>query len=330
MSKRSHGIERRSRTRTRRRQRGSSPRCASAGRRSRSTSAGSRAPIVTRCSRRRCPQRARRSSMRSPRRRSRSRRGSSRTTRRLPSISRAISPKSDRARKAKCESVNRDGRSGSSYFECFSDSWSCMRTTFVVGVLLGLAGVLAAARFVPWIAPDRVPSYTTVVSNGGRAETFVIRLPADRLAVAGGEEAGVRAFGAAAAELGSVLVEQFKVRDREGQVIGIAARHRDPAGAAWLLVVPGRGTMLLAGDAESARALDDALSSAGRRAGEAWSGEVRVVFPRPPSNGRILGGTHEFAGLEGTYTETWTITGVGEGGELRGTIELATVTLRRT
>ncbi|MFO7285778.1 MAG: hypothetical protein C0P79_002895 [Gammaproteobacteria bacterium] len=209
-----------------------------------------------------------------------------------------------------------------------------MRATFVLGVLLGLAGVLAAARFVPWVGPDRVPSHTTVVSNGGRAETFVIRLPADRIAVAGGEEAGLRAFGAAAAEPGSVLVEQFKVRDREGQVIGVAARHRDPmggaSGAAWLLVVPGRGTMLLTGDAEPARALDNALSSAGRRAGEAWSGEVRVVFPRPPSNGRILGGTHEFAGLEGTYTETWTITGVGESGELRGTIELATVTVRGT
>lgn len=211
-----------------------------------------------------------------------------------------------------------------------------MRTLFIVGVALGFAAVLAAARFAPWLDPVRLPSHTTVVANGGRAETFVIRLPADRIAAAGSEAAGLRADAEASAALVSalgsaeVLVEQFKVRDREGQVIGIAARHRDPAGAAWLLVVPGRGTMLLAGDAESARALDDALSSAGRRGGEAWSGEVRVVFPRPPSNGRILGGTHEFAELEGTYTETWTITGVGEGGELRGTIELATVTLRRT
>jgi len=210
-----------------------------------------------------------------------------------------------------------------------------MRTAFVVGVLLGLAGVLAAARFAPWVDPVRLPSHTTVVSNGGRAETFVIRLPADRIAAAGGAEAGLRADapGTVFSAPGSaaVLVEQFKVRDRDGQVIGIAARHWAPAdGAVWLLVVPGRGTMLLTGDAEPARALDTALSAAGRRAGTPWSGELRVVFPRAPSVGRVHGGTHEFEGLEGTYTETWTITGVGESGELRGTIELGTVVSRRT
>src|SRR5690606_356897 len=207
---------------------------------------------------------------------------------------------------------------------------------FIVGVALGFAAVLAAARFAPWLDPVRLPSHTTVVANGGRAETFVIRLPADRIAAAGSEAAGLRADAEASAALVSaeVLVEQFKVRDREGQVIGIAARHWAPAdgaaGAAWLLVVPGRGTMLLTGEAEPARALDAALAAAGRRAGTAWSGELRVTFPRAPSVGRVQGGTHEFAGLEGTYTETWTVTGVGESGELRGTIELATVTVRGT
>ena len=44
--------------------------------------------------------------------------------------------------------------------------------------------------------------------------------------------------------------------------------------------------------------------------------------------GRVVGGGGEFQGLAGTYTETWLITGLGEDGELRGTIELATVTHR--
>lgn len=178
-----------------------------------------------------------------------------------------------------------------------------MRTLFIVGVALGFAAVLAAARFAPWLDPVRLPSHTTVVANGGRAETFVIRLPADRIAAAGSEAAGLRADAEASAALVSalgsaeVLVEQFKVRDREGQVIGIAARHWAPADGA---------------------------------AGAGWSGELRVEFPRAPSSGRVQGGTHEFAGLEGTYTETWTITGVDESGELRGTIELDTVVARQT
>src|SRR5690606_20070848 len=113
-----------------------------------------------------------------------------------------------------------------------------MRTLFIVVVALGFAAVLAAARFAPWLDPVRLPSHTTVVANGGRAETFVIRLPADRIAAAGSEAAGLRADAEASAALVSalgsaeVLVEQFKVRDREGQVIGIAARHWAPADGA--------------------------------------------------------------------------------------------------
>lgn len=216
-----------------------------------------------------------------------------------------------------------------------------MKTAFLLGVLLGLAGVLAAARYAPWVDPARLDSHTTVVANGGRAETFVIRLPADRVAAAGGPGAGLRAGGwpAGAAlpeglESADVLVEQFKVRDRDDRVIGIAARHWSPTddgpGTAWLLVLPGRGAMWLTAGGETARALDAALSAAGRRDGAPWSGEIRASFPAAVPAGRLIGGTDEFDGLDGTYTETWTITGVGESGELSGTIELATVASKRT
>ena len=39
-------------------------------------------------------------------------------------------------------------------------------------------------------------------------------------------------------------------------------------------------------------------------------------------------GSREFAGLDVAYTETWNITGIGESGEIRGTIELDTVSRR--
>src|SRR5690606_32702519 len=67
-----------------------------------------------------------------------------------------------------------------------------VRTAFIVGVLLGLTGILAAARYVPWFSPPRLASLTSVVANGGRAEEFVIRLPADRISAHGDEALGLR------------------------------------------------------------------------------------------------------------------------------------------
>jgi len=210
-----------------------------------------------------------------------------------------------------------------------------VRTAFIIGVLLGLAGILAAAKYVPWVNPPRQPSLTSVVANGGRAEAFVIHLPADRISAQGGETVGLRggAYPANAAlpeALGDapLLVEQFKVRDRAGHVIGVAARHwsqsAGQASAAWVLVIPSRGALLMVADGEPARAIDTAVAAAGRQPGGTWSGSTTVDVARG-EGGRIVGGSGEFNGLEGRYSETWTVTGVGESGELKGTIELGTV-----
>lgn len=212
-----------------------------------------------------------------------------------------------------------------------------MRTAFIVGVLLGLAGMLAAARYVPWVSPPRLPSYTSVVANGGRAEEFVIRLPADRISAQGSEAVGLRGAefpaGAALPEALTtepVLVEQFKVRDREGNVIGVAVRHwSQPGGeasAAWLVVIPSRGALLLTAEGEPPAAVDAAISAVGYQTGRAWSGDASIEAARGDAGGRVAGGSGEFNALEGRYSETWTVTGVGESGELKGTIELRTVT----
>lgn len=209
-----------------------------------------------------------------------------------------------------------------------------------MGVLLGIAAVLAAARFVPWVDPPRLPSETTVVANGGRAEQFVIRLPADRIAGAGSSDAGLRAAAfPGGAELPDellsrpLLVEQYKVRNRAGQVVGIAARHwteaAGDAAIAWLIVIPSRGALMLTSAGERARAVDRAIGATGYRAGEAWTGDVTVRVAEPET-GRIRAGSAEFEGLDGHFTETWNVTGVGAAGELKGTIELDTVMLRGT
>lgn len=216
-----------------------------------------------------------------------------------------------------------------------------MKTTFFLALLLGFVGVLAAGHFVPWGAHVRLPSQTHVVANGGRAEQFLIRLPADRIDVAGSKEAGLRASGATPGTLPPqltaepLLVEHFKVRDAAGNVIGLAARHwsadAHASGTAWSLMIPSRGALLLTAPAEPRAALDTALRNAGYNAGTVWNGSVRVAFaPEGLDTAIVAAGSDEFVGLTGKYSETWTITGVTDGGELHGTIEIDTVTRHGT
>jgi hypothetical protein len=44
--------------------------------------------------------------------------------------------------------------------------------------------------------------------------------------------------------------------------------------------------------------------------------------------GAVTTGTGEFADLSGTYTESWTLAGVDEAGQVHGTVELNTITSR--
>jgi hypothetical protein len=215
-----------------------------------------------------------------------------------------------------------------------------MKTAFFVAVLLGFSGVLAAAHFVPWVDHARLPSQTEVVASGGRAEQFLIRLPVDRIAATGASASPLRAVPATAAvalpvELTAepLLVEHFKVRDSGGNVIGLAARHWSSdgrgMGTAWSVLIPSRGALLLTAPGEAKTALDAALQKAGYRPGTAWSGTLSVeMTPRTDEGGAITSGSEEFEGLDGGYKEVWNLTGVTETGELRGTIELDTITRR--
>jgi hypothetical protein len=205
-----------------------------------------------------------------------------------------------------------------------------MKVMLLFGLVCGFAGMLAGAHYYPWMEHERVPSKTSVQPNGGRVEQFVIRLPADRIDGAGGSSGGrVGVVLPAPLEARPLELDHFKLRDVDGNVIGVAARHwtrsAEGAAGAWWIVIPSRGAMLLAGDGAASPALDQALAAAGRRQGLAWSGDVTVTETNSGAS-RIVLGSQEFAGLEGGYSERWRITGVNAEGELRGTIELATVT----
>jgi hypothetical protein len=208
-----------------------------------------------------------------------------------------------------------------------------MKAAFMVGLALGLLGTVAAARYYPWVDHPRLASKTTVVQNGGRAERFLIRLPADRLVAAGSQHLGERGApfpGEIApptfADQGPVLAEHFKVRDVDGHVIGLAARHWTMVSGApvisWSLVVPSRGALLLAGVGEAEGALEAALLRAGSGGG---NGARLAVASWEDGKSLVVGGSDEFAALTGRYSETWLITGADEHG-MRGSIELATIT----
>lgn len=205
-----------------------------------------------------------------------------------------------------------------------------MKALFWLGLVLGLAGGIGAGGWYPWVHHDRPPSRTEVVPNGGRAERFLIHLPADRIAPA--RELGAEPEPGTAL----VLVEQFKLRDAEGEIVGLAARHLSPldaggAGVAWLVTIPGRGTLMLADSAGSPARVDAALAAQGHTRGAAWEGNATVeVLGRGAGNGQFSAGTDEFAGLGVSFTEIWSLTGADADGRLRGTIELATVGRRGT
>ena len=209
-----------------------------------------------------------------------------------------------------------------------------MRTLFLLAIVVGFGGTLAAAHYVPWFGHHRLPSQTSVVANGGRAEQFVIRLPADRIAATDGKVGGLRSIsveGAMALPAKFVaeplLVEHYKVRDSTGQVVGVAARHwvngNRGLTTTWSVMIPARGSLLLHAPGEKAGTLDTVLQRAGYTAGSAWEGNVEIPLA---AGGAVAGGTGEFSGLDGSYTETWKVTGIDAAGAMRGTIELYTVT----
>jgi hypothetical protein len=216
-----------------------------------------------------------------------------------------------------------------------------MKTVFLLAIVAGFGGTLAGAHFLPWVTHTRLPSHTSVVANGGRAEQFLIRLPVDRIAATDGQAGGLRSAGvqgvmALPAQFVSepLLVEHFKVRDVAGTVIGVAARHWGSTDAGptttWSILIPGRGALLLSAPGEVRGAVDRALQSAGHSAGSEWNGELAVTLTPTSEVGSVAAGSGEFDGFGGSYTETWALTGVGDSGELRGTIALDTITKRHS
>lgn len=229
-----------------------------------------------------------------------------------------------------------------------------MKRLFVVAFIAGLLVVALAATFWPLPTHVRYRSITSVPPDGGREEEFIVHWPEDRIARPGEDRAGLppaAAVGAAVLEDSAgrrVSAELFRLRDAEDNVIGVASRIAGTGGAIadagrsatnWLLVIPSRGALFLAqSDAQDTTVreqftADGSLALAPAQAAAFWTdrARIRITAAAPPASGsattgRVLRGTNEFAGLRGSFTETWDLEEVSADGSTRGRILLSTLT----
>jgi hypothetical protein len=197
-----------------------------------------------------------------------------------------------------------------------------MRRLIQLGFILGLAGTLAAAHFLPWPQYARYPSDTRVVSGGGRMEQFVIRLPADRIEP-------VQTDAATAADPMGPRIEHFKLRDVQGNVIGIAAKHTTQIDGrtekAWLLGIPSRGSIVLAASGET-EPVEAMLAARGFSAGR----DEQDLSIDVGGAARSVATSGEFNGIDFELVETWVVSGVDDDGRIQGTVQLNTVGRRPT
>lgn len=218
-------------------------------------------------------------------------------------------------------------------------------SAFIAGLLL--AGL--AASFWPLPGHARYRSLTTVLPDGGRQEDFIIRWPDDRIGRSGESSSGLPADAA----IGAVVLEDsagqrvsadmFRVRDTADNVIGVASRMAGTGGAIadanrsasnWLVVIPGRGAIFLSQPdlfdttARQRDTLDGMITLSAMQSPAFWGNrkEQRVTAATPRYAGRILRGTGEFAGLAGSFTETWKLEGLTPEGGAQGRIVLSTLT----
>ncbi len=207
-----------------------------------------------------------------------------------------------------------------------------MKKTFLLGLLLGIGGAVWLAGWYPFVDPVRFASEAGVARNGGRTESFHIRIPEDRLlgaVAAGGAAQAVPAALLLPDALGDGSAEIYKLRNASGKVIGLASRVRrggDAAYTDWTLMLPARGALFLtaAGPETSPYAL--AGAAAGAQSPAPSPTPLPAASPLFSILGDVAGGSREFAGFVGSFSEEWNVSGEDADGRLIGNIEIMTLT----
>jgi len=191
-----------------------------------------------------------------------------------------------------------------------------MKRLLQLGFVLGLVGTIVAAYFTPWFEHTRYRSLTSVVNNGGRLEQFVVQLPADRIESVADSRTGDS----------TTRLSHFKLRDAEGNVIGLAAKHEltvdSSMESSWLLTIPSRGTIALAASSPNLDSIESIVAARGLAAGQSVDQALSIDLPSPANS---VATTGEFSDIEFELVETWVVTGVDDDGNIRGTLRLNTI-----
>ena len=121
-------------------------------------------------------------------------------------------------------------------------------------------------------------------------------------------------------------VAHFKLRDAEGNVIGVAAQHIVAYGesmeTSWLLTFPSRGTIVMAADFPRDQTIHQLLADRGLTPGRRLEQDLSIDFG---GRSRSIATSGEFEGINFELVETWVVSGLDENGEIRGTLSLNTV-----
>lgn len=184
-----------------------------------------------------------------------------------------------------------------------------MLKTFIAGIVLGVAGIIAALAYTPVVDLSREVSIVAVSPNGGNTETFHINVPEDRLMLGSGSSEDALPPGMVWPRddaLQGARTELFKLRNSRDAVIGLGSRiaiRNNQLGEVieWVLHLPARGTIYVLLEADNS--------------GAARTGELRA-------------GTREFAGLIGSMSERWIAGETSENGRA-GQVELVATYISR-
>jgi hypothetical protein len=186
-----------------------------------------------------------------------------------------------------------------------------MIKTFIVGILLGIAGAGAALYYVPVVNQSRENSLIVVHPNHGNTESFHVNVPMDRILVGVPGQEEPLPVGLEWPEnerFADTRAELFKIRNGKDAVVGIASRiaaSDESSGdiVEWVLHLPARGSAYVV------------METAPREGG------YRM--------GALATGTREFAPLTGNVTERWITDTSGLEDAPAGRIEIITAFVAR-
>lgn len=177
-----------------------------------------------------------------------------------------------------------------------------MFKVFSFGIFLGLVLAGVAAYLVPVVDLERETSLASVRPNGGVTELLVVRIPDDRI-MAGTAAAAAKFPGnlkwPPELSAAGIELELFKLRNRNGAVIGVASRlaggralegSNGENSIEWVLNLPARGSLYfpMAAQADAAGVRSGVLRGGSREFGH-HSGSVqeRFIAAEAGAGGRI-------------------------------------------